>query len=79
MGNKMDTWEDIGNVIDGIKNVYDTVQQGGETYASIDNGEVRDNYMRICCIEDDIKRIKIKYTILSIVIIIATVCTWIFV
>lgn len=55
MGNKMDTWEDIGNVIDGIKNVYDTVQQGVETYASIDNGEVRDNYMRICCIEDDIK------------------------
>ena len=61
MGNKMDTWEDIGNVIDGIKNVYDTVQQGVETYASIDNGEVRDNYMRICCIEDDIKRIKIKF------------------
>ena len=52
MGNKMDTWEDIGNVIDGIKNVYDTVQQGVETYASIDNGEVRDNYMRICCIVD---------------------------
>ena len=59
--------------------MYDTVQQGVETYASIDNGEVRDNYMSICCIEDDIKRIKIKYTILSIVIIIATVCTWIFV
>ena len=34
MGNKMDTWEDIGNVIDGIKNVYDTVQQiNWEAYA----------------------------------------------